>query len=207
MKIDKNAVIHTVDANKTVCTVSPEDVTRVKGLGCLWDKRTEDKFNVRVITVNGKLTGKKLAAVSEAADREAVARALDAVGMMGLSGAFADTLSGGELKKAFFAMTLAQDTPVVVLDEPTAHLDAASRFGFLSLLQKMRQETGKTFLVVMHELPEVLQCADRIVTLHERTVAFDGSPAQFLTARIPETCFGVRVAGNKEAGFSVRPAQ
>lgn len=69
MRISENAVVRTVDANKTVCNLPAEEVARVKGLGCLWDKRTEDKFNVRVITVNGKLTGEKLAAVAEAADR------------------------------------------------------------------------------------------------------------------------------------------
>ncbi len=69
MRIHKNAPIQTVDKNKAVCTLSAEEVARVKGLGCLWDKRTEDKFNVRIITVNGKLTGEKLAAIAEAANR------------------------------------------------------------------------------------------------------------------------------------------
>ena len=69
MKIPENAKICSVDPNKKVCAVSAADVTRVKGLGCLWDKRTDDCFNVRVITVNGKLTAKKLAAVAEAAER------------------------------------------------------------------------------------------------------------------------------------------
>lgn len=66
MRIDENAVIETFE-KKTVCSLSPEEVARVKGLGCLWDKRTADCFNVRVITVNGKLTDEKLAAIAEAA--------------------------------------------------------------------------------------------------------------------------------------------
>ena len=69
MKIRKNAPIQTVDPNKVKCTVPAEEVARVKGLGCLWDKRTEDRFNMRVITVNGKLTAEKLAAIAEAAKR------------------------------------------------------------------------------------------------------------------------------------------
>ena len=68
MRIDPDAVIQTVDANKTACALSAEEVARVKALGCLWDKRTGDTFNVRVITVNGKLTAEELAAVSRAAD-------------------------------------------------------------------------------------------------------------------------------------------
>ena len=69
MRIHPNAPVLTVEAKKNLCTVPAEEVARVKGLGCLWDKRTEDRFNVRVITVNGKLTGRKLAAVAQAADR------------------------------------------------------------------------------------------------------------------------------------------
>ena len=68
MKIPKNAQILTVQ-EKTVCRLPAEEVARVKGLGCLWDKRTEDKFNARVITVNGKLTSEKLAAIAEASAR------------------------------------------------------------------------------------------------------------------------------------------
>ena len=69
MKLSENAIVKTVDPNKTACSLPAEEVARVKGLGCLWDKRTEDAFNVRVITVNGKVTGEKLAAVAQAAKR------------------------------------------------------------------------------------------------------------------------------------------
>ena len=69
MKISEKAPVRTVEEKKKVCTVPAADVARVKGLGCLWDKRTEDRFNVRVVTVNGKLSSEKLAAVAEAASR------------------------------------------------------------------------------------------------------------------------------------------
>ena len=69
MRISANAPIRTEAPKRAVCTIAAEDVARVKGLGCLWDKRTTDCFNVRVITVNGKLTSEKLAAIAEAAKR------------------------------------------------------------------------------------------------------------------------------------------
>lgn len=69
MKISENAVIQTVDPERVRCSVPAQEVARVKGLGCLWDKRTEDAFNMRVITVNGKLTADKLAAIAQAAER------------------------------------------------------------------------------------------------------------------------------------------
>lgn len=65
----ENTVIETVPAKKAACALPAEEVARVKGLGCLWDKRSADRFNVRVITINGKLTGEHLAAIAQAAER------------------------------------------------------------------------------------------------------------------------------------------
>lgn len=138
-------------------------------------------------------------------DRALVSQAIRSVSMEAYENAFVDTLSGGERKKAFFAMTLAQDTPVVVLDEPTAHLDTVSRFEFLDLVDTMRLQTGKTFLLVMHDLPDVLRCADRIVTIHDRKIAFDGSPDQCLAAEVPEHFFGIQIHGDKKQGYAVMP--
>lgn len=69
MIIDKNAQVQTYEKPSVTCRLPAEEVARVKGLGCLWDKRSEDKFNVRVITVNGRLTTEKLSAIAEAAKR------------------------------------------------------------------------------------------------------------------------------------------
>lgn len=69
MKISQTAAVHPFSLNVNACTVPADEVARVKGLGCLRDKRTADCFNVRVITVNGKLTADKLSAVAEAARR------------------------------------------------------------------------------------------------------------------------------------------
>ena len=131
--------------------------------------------------------------------------AIQSTGLEALRGQFVDTLSGGERKKAFFAMTLAQDTPLVVLDEPTAHLDTVSRFEFLALLERLSRETGKTFLVVLHDLPEVMRYAQHIVTLHQGQITFDGTPGDCLKQSIPQRYFGIRLTGDMENGFAVIP--
>lgn len=66
MIINEKAPVQTVPETKHVCTLPAEEVARLKGLGCLWDKRTDDAFNVRVITVNGKVTAETLETVAEA---------------------------------------------------------------------------------------------------------------------------------------------
>ena len=66
-RLENTAVIETVPEKKAAASIPKEEVARVKALGCLWDKRTADRFNVRVITINGKLNGEQLAAIAEAA--------------------------------------------------------------------------------------------------------------------------------------------
>lgn len=174
-------------------------------LACLPQVLPRPHVTVGELISFGRTPYTPLTGTLSAADREMIAWAIQSVGMESYEDSFVDTLSGGERKKAFFAMTLAQDTPVVVLDEPTAHLDTVSRYEFLNLLKKMCRETGKTFLVVMHDLPEVLQYADRIVAIHERRIAFDGTAAECLAAEIPQRCFQIQVTGNPEHGFAEKP--
>ena len=69
MRTFDSAAVQTVSPDTVKCALPKEEVARVKGLGCLWDKRTEDRFNVRVITVNGKLTTERMDAVAQAAQR------------------------------------------------------------------------------------------------------------------------------------------
>lgn len=140
-------------------------------------------------------------------DAQAVDTALSAVGMETYAHRLVDSLSGGERKKAFLAMILAQDTPLVVLDEPTAHLDAAGRFELLGLLERLCRDTGKSFLVVMHELPEALGFADRVAVLHEGGLAFHGTPEEFLAQGVAERCFGIRLWGDPQGGYTVLPLQ
>lgn len=186
-----------------VRTLSPID--RARNMACLPQELPAPHVQVRELVsfgrtpftaLNGKLTPK---------DAEKVAWALSVTGMVQYKDNFVDTLSGGERKKAFFAMTLAQDTSLVILDEPTAHLDAVSRFHFLALLDTVRRETGKTFLVVMHDLPETLLCADQLVTLHDHKLVFSGNSEDFLASTVPQVCFHIQLRGNREQGYAVTP--
>lgn len=178
---------------------------RSRNLACMPQILPRPHVTVRELVSFGRTPYTPITGGLTPTDREVVDRALESTGIAPLAPAFVDELSGGERKKAFFAMTLAQDTPVVVLDEPTAHLDVVSRFEFLALLESIREKTGKTFLVVMHDLPEVLRCADRIVTLHQKAAVFNGSAEAFLAAKIPQTCFHVNVTGDPAHGYALRP--
>lgn len=101
-------------------------------------------------------------------------------------------LSGGEARRACFAMLLAQDTKNVLLDEPAAHLDARHVQELLSFLRVLRDE-GKCVVCVLHDHTAALRAADRIRVLREGALFFGGTPEEFLEEKIPERCFGERV--------------
>jgi len=176
-------------------------------MACLTQNLPRPHVTVRELVSFGRAPYTPLSGRMGEEDKEKVLWALETVGLNDRAEDFVDTLSGGQRKKAFFAMILAQDTPLIVLDEPAAHLDAVSRFEFLNLLETMRREPRKTVLLVMHELTDVLRCADQIVVIQDGSVAFSGTPEECLAARIPEICLGIAVSGDKEHGFAALPAK
>ena len=126
-----------------------------------------------------------------AEDREAVCRAMETAGVAELCGRFVDELSGGERQRAFLAMILAQETELLLLDEPTAHLDAVCGDAFMRTLAQLRQQ-GKTLLVVMHDLAEAVRYADRMAVMDGGRMVFGGSGEECLSCGILEQTLGVK---------------
>ena len=100
------------------------------------------------------------------------------------------TLSGGERQKVFLAMLLTQDTPVLLLDEPTAYIDLSFTARLFDLLKEER-DRGKAILLVLHDVSDALALADRVAVIADTSLAFFGTPAEALEHRIPETVFGL----------------
>ena len=105
-------------------------------------------------------------------DRDAVNAAMMAVGIAHKADNFTATLSDGERQKAMIARALAQQTPLIILDEPTAFLDIASRLEIMQLLGRLANEDGKTILLSTHDIASAIGVADRlwVVDAAERTV-------------------------------------
>lgn len=91
------------------------------------------------------------------------------------------TLSGGERQRVFIARALAQDAPLLLLDEPTANLDIGYQTEIMNLIRKIRRETGVTVVASMHDLSLAGQYCDRIAVLHQGTIASLGAPADVCT--------------------------
>ena len=120
-----------------------------------------------------------------------VDRTLEALALTPLADRAVCTLSGGERQRVFFAMLLVQNTPVLLLDEPTAYLDPAQRARLFARLAKQAKE-GKAILAVLHDLSEAVAVADRILLLHRGRLVFDGTSEQFVANEVAERMLGVR---------------
>ena len=104
------------------------------------------------------------------------------------------SLSGGEMQRVFIARALAQETPVLILDEPTAHLDISYQASVFDLVETIRRETRITVLVAMHDLSLAAQYCDRIAALHQGSIVAEGAPSQVLNPELVAQVFGARVS-------------
>lgn len=125
-------------------------------------------------------------------DRQTVSAALEDVGAGDLAQRYVDTLSGGERQRIQLAMILAQNTPIALLDEPTAHMDQGCEASFLELLRELKQRKKKTFLVILHDLTLAAEYADDILVLDGGKVVFSGTKEACLEGEVIEKTFGVK---------------
>lgn len=101
-------------------------------------------------------------------------------------------LSGGMRQKVYIAMALAQQAPVIIMDEPTTYLDIGQQLRFGEMVRKLSEE-GKTVLLVLHDILLALKLSDRIAALQEGKIAVWGRPEEILEAGVVERLYGVRV--------------
>ncbi|MFZ4842523.1 ABC transporter ATP-binding protein [Mycetocola saprophilus] len=126
-----------------------------------------------------------------AEDEAKVARALEDTGLIDLASATVDRLSGGQRQRVWIAMVLAQDTPIVLLDEPTTFLDLAHQIEVLELCARLHRD-GRTLVAVLHDLNQAARYATHLIALHEGQIVAEGAPAVVLTEDTVERVFGVR---------------
>lgn len=115
-------------------------------------------------------------------DRRIVAEAIDRVGVWDKRGSHLATLSDGERQKAMIAKALAQQTPIIIMDEPTAFLDAASRLETMALLRHLADNEDKAILLSTHDIAPALDLSDRIWMIRGDRSFSAGTPAQLSTS-------------------------
>ncbi|MCR5009974.1 MAG: ABC transporter ATP-binding protein [Clostridia bacterium] len=125
-------------------------------------------------------------------DHMKVDEALKMMGLTELAGRKMDTLSGGQRQKAYMAMALAQDTDIIVMDEPTTFLDIKNQLDLLARA-RMLAGMGKTVIMILHDLEAVLHCADHVILLSGGRVLKSGTAEEVLSSAEISEAFGVAV--------------
>jgi iron complex transport system ATP-binding protein len=124
-------------------------------------------------------------------DAEAVARALAVTGTTALADRAVDELSGGQRQRVWIAMTLAQGTPLLLLDEPTTYLDLAHQVEVLDLLADLNEDEGRTIVIVLHDLNLAARYAHHLIAMADGRIVAEGAPVEVVTAELVEEVFGL----------------
>lgn len=152
--------------------------------------RPAPEMTVRQLAEQGRYPHQRWGRGLTSADREIVRAALLRAGAEEFAERSVSSLSGGERQRAYLAMMLAQQTDVLLLDEPTTFLDPGGQFALMDLLLELREEK-RTVIAVMHDLSLALECADHVLLMQEGRLVQQGSPEEIFSSGRLEDVFGV----------------
>jgi len=152
-----------------------------------------DGLAVEDLVARGRYPHQRLFRQWSVRDEEAVEAALAATGVTELRERPLDELSGGQRQRAWIAMTLAQETEILLLDEPTTFLDLAHQEEVLDLLGELVAEHGRTVVMVLHDLNQACRHADHLVALDGGRVHAAGPPGDVVGAELVREVFGLSV--------------
>ena len=148
-------------------------------------------LTVEDLVARGRYPHQTLLRQWSAADEAADERALAATGTAELRTRALDELSGGQRQRAWIAMTLAQETEILLLDEPTTFLDLAHQLEVLDLLSELVARHGRTVVMVLHDLNQACRYADQLVAMRDGRLHASGPPAEAVDAALIAQVFGV----------------
>ena len=134
-------------------------------------------------------------------DEQLVEQALAATQLLSFKDKPVDALSGGQRQRAWIAMTLAQQTPILLLDEPTTYLDMTHQIELLDFLFDLNRQHRRTIVMVLHDLNLACRYADHLVAIHNRTVAVQGPPEQIVTAEMVQEIFNMEAMIEEDPFF------
>lgn len=162
-------------------------------------------LTVRQLVRQGRYATRGPLGMLRVGDDAVTVRAMRDVGVEAWADRPVEALSGGERQRVRLALALAQDTPVLLLDEPTTYLDLRHQLEVLQLVARLREDRRLTVLMVLHDLDLAARFAGRLVALRDGRVAAEGPPDQVVTPELLREVFGVegRVGRDPQRGWPV----
>jgi ABC-type cobalamin/Fe3+-siderophores transport system ATPase subunit len=149
-------------------------------------------ISVTELVARGRYPHQALFGRWRAEDEAAVQSAMRATGVADLAQQSVDTLSGGQRQRVWIAMVLAQETPLLLLDEPTTWLDITHQIELLELMQELNQQHGRTLVVVLHDLNHACRYATHLIAMRYGKIVAEGKPSEIVTPALIEQVYGLR---------------
>jgi len=150
-----------------------------------------DGLTVRELVAFGRFPHQGFLGIASAEDEAKIAAALEMTGMAALAEQPLGEISGGQRQLAWIAMALAQDTELLLLDEPTTFLDMAHQIEVLQVLERLHRLQQRTIVMVLHDINQAARFAQHMVALVAGRIVASGPPREMLTPRVLAEVFGI----------------
>lgn len=166
-----------------------------------------NELMVKELLYFGRLPYKNWRMTRTKEDDLAVERALMQTELTEKAEKFVDSLSGGERQRVFIATALVQDTPILLLDEPTTFLDMYFQLEILELVKRLNQEKNLTIVMILHDLNQALMYSDHLIVMKNGKVVAKGVPGELLTTELIAETYGVvaKVLNDANSGKYIVP--
>jgi len=148
-------------------------------------------LTVRELVAFGRFPHQKMMGGLTRQDKEVIDWAISETGLSEFADREVDCLSGGQRQRAWIAMTLAQETDIIMLDEPTTYLDLSYQLEVLEILERLNKEKHITVVIVLHEINNAFRFADHIVGLKQGQIICEGKPIDVITKETLKTIYGI----------------
>lgn len=165
------------------------------------------EITVKELLYFGRLPYKNWRMTRNEQDDLAVQSALIQTELINKADKLVDSLSGGERQRVFIATALVQETPILLLDEPTTFLDMYYQLEILELIQRLNKEAGLTIVMVLHDLNQALTYSDQLIVMKDGEVIAKGQPTELLTTELIAETYGVyaTILNDVETGKYIVP--
>jgi iron complex transport system ATP-binding protein len=150
-------------------------------------------ITVEKLTSFGRMPYKNIFSTQTDEDSEAIERALTCTRLQDKRDKPIHALSGGERQRVWIAMTLAQNTPMLFLDEPTTYLDIYYQLEILELVKELNEVQGLTIVMVLHDINQAIRYSDHIIVMKDGEIVMKGTPHDVVTEDMIKSIYGVEV--------------
>ena len=154
-------------------------------------------LTVRQLVAYGRFPHQKMTGGLSSQDKEVIDWAIEQTGLKDFADRGVENLSGGQRQRAWIAMTLAQETDIIMLDEPTTYLDLSYQLEVLEILQRLNKERQITVVIVLHEINNAFRFAHNIIGLKKGKIICEGSPMDVITKETLMTIYGIEASLQK----------